>query len=95
MVRFGEIRRGISRAGLIAACTLVLPAPVQAAAQDAKPEPVVAAASAPDAGNPKVSPYAIANRQHQAASEADPAHPLKRASGGSAAKPKTARADRH
>jgi hypothetical protein len=87
--------RAIARAGLVAGSALLLPALVQAAPQQAKPERVAAAAMTPAAGNAKVSPYVAANRRHQEASTADAAHSQKRASGGSAAKPKTVRADRH
>ena len=87
--------RDTALAGLVAGSALLLPAPALAATQVAKPEQVAVTATTPAAGNAKVSPYAIANRKHQEARTADAAHSQKRASGGSAAKPKTVRADRH
>ena len=84
----------VALAGLVAGSVLLLPALVEAATLDAKPEPA-AAATAPAAANPKVSPYTIANRQRAEASAVALAHSMKRAPGQSPVKPKPVRAERH
>ena len=84
--------RGMVLAGLVAGSALLLPALVEAATQDAKPVPAPAAATAPAAGNPKVSPYTIANRQRAEASMAATAHSTKRAAGQAQMKSKPVRA---
>jgi len=95
--------RGVALAGWVAGCVLLMPALAGAAtqdakpkpAQDAKPKPAAAAATAPAAGNPKVSPYAIANRRHAEAAAGAPAPSTKRAPGQSPMKAKPARGKRH
>jgi hypothetical protein len=84
-------------AGLLAGSALLLPARAEAATPDAKPDPAGAAAAAPPAGNPKVSPYTVASRQRAEAAAAAPAHvqSMKRAQGRPAAKPRPVHTERH
>src|SRR5712691_882861 len=86
--------RGMALAGWVAGCVLLLPALAGAATQDAKPKPAAAAATAQNAGDRKVSPYAIANKRRAEAAGA-PAASTKRALGQSPMKAKPARAKRH